>query len=267
MLQPATGSKGRKETAMNIDTTKLTEHIAMPDWERRLTPLFLFKGSRPNRIRTLWNVAYAMYLAEMPTYGTAVRDLSKTDDAHLCGLHAALQHQGLRGIFGRMRACKPLTDSVSKAFTEYVEWVHPSQCVYQPVPLVSRDPYRFGWWRKAPEKAKKKWRMPEARSHEVPYPFVRNAQTKEHELLMAVHKMIPRGVSHHIRGDLCQDMLVAVLSGELKLENVPDHIAAFRKQANKFNPERGGIVSIDAHICGLDDVTLLDRITDDHEHA
>lgn len=36
---------------LELNQQKLNDHIAMDDWERRLLPLFLFKGTRPYRIR------------------------------------------------------------------------------------------------------------------------------------------------------------------------------------------------------------------------
>jgi hypothetical protein len=256
-----------RERALAADDSfqrKLNEHIAMEQWEKRLTPLFLFKGTDPYRIRALWNIAYGMYLRECDSYGYGARTIGVGDTGHLCGVHSMPQGLSMRSIFGRLRGCRGLTDSVSKAFTEYVEWLHPAPCVFERVPLeVKRG--AVAWWRVPAPKATKVWRPPTEKVEEHVYPFVNRQPTSEHQLLLDIHAKIPKGFPHDIRGDLCQDLVVAVLSGETTVDNIPDVIAKYARNARKFLPDRWKNVSIDEPIPGTDGLRLEDILSDESE--
>lgn len=249
-----------------IDVQKLKEQIVLPDWEKRLLPLFLFKGTKPYRIKALWGYAYAMYLGELEGYGVgAWRAIEQEQNGlgHLCGLHA--QPQAMWGFFQRLRGSQQLTDSVDKGFTEYVEWLMPGQCALQRVPYIYNPASggTVGWWRKAPPKKTKIWREPKQITG---YPFVQSAQAKtpEQQLLLDVHAQIPRGVDPSIRGDLCQDLIVAVLSGDITVANIPNVLHRYKTVARKMLPharsvswegEQENRPSFDDSICA------------DHEHA
>lgn len=284
---------------MNLD--KLKEHVALPDWERQLLPLFLFKGTKPYAIRASFNCAYAMYLSECESFRDGIKLLntgaeyyhkahgklyfayeqgSPTDISHLCGRHAAIQHTSLRSIFERLRSEGgiKLTDSLDKGFSEYIEWLSPGACLLQPVAQeIYQGDFKPGvtaWWRSsvgwdealakgllAPRYLKTKpikHRSPVARV-EAEYPFIQKT-TDAHRLLLDVHTQIPSWVPKEIRGDLCQDLIVAVLSGETKVENIPDVVARYATQARKLLPDRWKTVSLDATIEGTDGLRYVDTL-------
>lgn len=75
------------------------------------------------------------------------------------------------------------------------------------------------------------------------YPFFINVNKDKDAALLAVHNMVPKGIPDHMRGDICQDILLSILEGKVNLETLqrrPDlvkqHIIAWRKN----NLERGG---------------------------
>lgn len=256
---------------------KLNEHIAMEQWDKRLLPLFLFKGTKPYRIRALWNIAYGMFLKECDNYGYGGLLIGAGDTGHLCGVHRPPASMQLRSIFGRLRGCKDLTDSISKAFTEYVEWIHPQPCVYVPVSLEATN-FKEGvtaWWRvpaPKPERvrkikvpAKKVWRPPAEKVADRAYPYLIPHQSAEAKMLLDIHALIPKGIPHDIKGDLCQDLVVAVLSGETTVENIPEVIAKYAREARKFLPDRWKHVSIDEPIPGTDGLRLEDILADESE--
>lgn len=228
---------------------KLKEEIVRPDWERRLAPLLSFRGVRPYRLRSLWNAAHAMFLEESPTSSAGLLILNRNETGHLCGLHGAVAKENLKSIFGRLRGCKPLTDSVSKVFTEYVEWIHPGPCTY----CVAE--------KHAPRSREKKL--------DLNYPFVTPKQearglTIEHQLLVDIHRLIPRSINPEIRDDLCQDLLVAVLSGETTVANIPDVLPAYRKKAAKMLPHWG---QVSWEATQDDRRSFADYIDAGHHHA
>lgn len=251
---------------MELNTDKLHEHVALPDWEKRLLPLFLFKGTQPYRIRALWNVAYAMFLAETDSiYGG--RHVVVPDDDHgkLCGILRPPTHMGMLGIIGRLRGSAALTDSVSKAFTEYIEWLHPNPCIYTRVPLeTTRFDARSGWWRVPTKAPRKVFKLPEAKPADRAYPYV-TGRTPEQNLVAQVYAMVPKSIPHEIRGDLCQDLIVGVLSGETSVENIPNVIRSYAAKARKIMPDRWRNISIDDVMPGTDNMRLIDTLADESE--
>lgn len=243
-----------------IDSSKLQEHIALPDWEKSLLPLFLFRGSQPYRLRALWNIAYAMYLAEADSVFDGQRVLVPDEDhGKLCGILNPPTLNGLRGIFGRLRGCKALSDSVSKAFTEYIEYIHPAQCIYTPVPYEAERADRKAWWRGVKRPDRKLFKLPEAKSHERAYPYVQS-KTPEQELVAEIYALVPKSIPIEIRGDLCQDLIVGVLSGETTVANIPNVIAKYAAKARKIMPDRWKTISIDAELPGTDGMHFLDTL-------
>lgn len=259
----------------DAQTAKLKDHIAMPDWERRLIPLFTFKGTKPYAARSMFNVAYSMFLAEethIPTVNEALFFKGHGQLGHICGKHCKqLDNGSVRSIFSRLRGRKEFTDSFGKDFTEFVEYVHPYPCVMQEVPRCTGDRKKISknvWWRylKPKKVAKKKIIVPRLVQEPVlAYPFIRAKPRSDHELLLAVHSCIPSHVPHDVRGDLCQDLIVAILSGETTLENIQDVMHEHAKAAKKLMPDRFKTVSLDAVIPGTDGFTLMDKMSARHE--
>jgi hypothetical protein len=69
---------------------------------------------------------------------------------------------------------------------------------------------------------------PEAR-----YPFrpATDIISDGNDLLLFINGIVPRGLPEQLRGDVCQDLICAVLSGELPQCDVPTQLKAFTRQA------------------------------------
>lgn len=80
------------------------------------------------------------------------------------------------------------------------------------------------------------------------YPFISGSPTEDHDLLLAVDALVPKGLNNATRADICQDMLVAILSGETTLENLADSRPKYMKQFFKQFPGKYGHLSLDAPI-------------------
>lgn len=277
---------------------KLKLQVADPEWPERLLPLFMYRGAtRPQRIHTLWNVAYAMYLKGCESRGDAIKtfntiqwreyhgkqrthwDGAPNELGHFCGLHTPLQHNVLYGMFMRLRANPQLTDSVDKGFTEYVEYMHPGPCTLVPVSQFSTatDPKKIAWWRVAREKMKRgrkpkvivpkvkepAWYMKDAPSY---LPAQRKGFSADIALMEHIHRLVPKGMPSEIKSDLCQDLLVAVLSGETSVANLPDVVNQYARQARRLLPDRWKTVSLDALVPGTDDLRGVDNLGACHDH-
>jgi hypothetical protein len=275
---------------------KLKPQVADPEWPERLLPLFMFRGAtKPQRIHTLWNVAYGMYLREAQSLGDGIKTFNSirtferegrpratwdghpNDVGHFCGLHAPLQNFSLRSIFERLRGCPQLTDSVGRGFTEYVEWIHPASCILIPVMQVSKYTRTKGlsWWR-TPRPLMKRGRKPKIKAPVVKAPawymkdapsFIpKNSRSVDVALMQHIHTIVPKGLPSDLKGDLCQDLLVAVLSGETSISNLPEMMNKYARTARKMMPDRWKTISLDAALPGGDDHTMMDHIGSEHDH-
>lgn len=77
------------------------------------------------------------------------------------------------------------------------------------------------------------------------YPYISVTPTEDHDLLLAVDRLVPKGLNPDTRADVCQDMLVAVLSGEVTLDNLAGERPKYMKQFFKMFPTKYGHLSLD----------------------
>lgn len=234
---------------------KLTEEVIRPADD--LLPLFLFRGTKSSCIKRNWNFSVAMMLSEVSSFSDGVKLSRIGETAHMCGKHGLFERHPLKSFFSRMWYHPKVTDRIP-GMTEYVRWLLPKPYPLIAVPLVKkRMHWRDAPWHEYEKKAPRMWRPPSHDLH-VCYPFCGNADSDS--LVSRVHSMVPKGISADIRGDLCQDLLVSVLSGGLALENVPDAIAKHLRHARKFLPASSRILSLDAPLYGDTDRTMHDMI-------
>jgi hypothetical protein len=95
------------------------------------------------------------------------------------------------------------------------------------------------------------------------YPYIAQSPTEEHDLLLTVDRAVGRRLGPQWRGDFCQDLLVAILSGELKAENLDDEIPNYLKLFKREMPSKYKEVSIDALVYSQDGgrgPTFADRL-------
>lgn len=100
------------------------------------------------------------------------------------------------------------------------------------------------------------------------YPYISVTPTEDHDLLLAVDRMVPKGLNPDTRADICQDMLVAVLSGEVSLDNLAGERPKYMKQFWKMFPAKYGHLSLDAPLMyggDISDMTLGDMIAQEYK--
>lgn len=256
------------QIAATVDQEKFKNLIAVPDWQKRLVPLFLFRGTKPFHVLKMWNFTMAMLLAEVGSYRDAGALGMKSDLTHLCGAHANIGGSSVRSFFSRLRGAQSLTDSVP-GLTEYVEWIHPQPCVLTPVSAFTNDPDCTVFWRTydpwlnhLPTKPKvRPWKDKQSVA-DLQYPYIK-PQAKPRDdaaLLLAVHDLIPTRCPHDVRSDLCQDLVLSILAGEHTLGSIESAIPEFLKKARKLMPDRYGTVSLDDIVPGTDDLKYWETL-------
>ena len=77
------------------------------------------------------------------------------------------------------------------------------------------------------------------------YPFIENwdsfsqLESEGKELLLEVNKIVPKGVEENVRRDVCQDILLAILSGEYSLDDFDIQLTdKFIKMAYRMAPSQ-----------------------------
>ena len=79
--------------------------------------------------------------------------------------------------------------------------------------------------------------------------------------MLAINNVVPRHLPEEVRADMCQDLALAVLSGECELSGLGDFVRQRTAVARAAYGARWGHVSIDYARAGSGDNRLLkDRI-------
>lgn len=209
---------------------KLMEHVVNGVPDEALKPLTEFRGHKNiARFRQFWNYTNAMMLAECEDVADGTRMYRTTDTGHVCGMHAReLTHMSLTSFLSRL-AGTPKVIGLVAGLRDYVSYLVP-----HPWKLMKNGPMTLSGKKKA---VMRDLNREIGRSDTRCYPFAGHALKTENDLLLKIHAAVPSGLNRAIRGDLCQDLAVAVLSGEVSVENLPDAVARYMKEARKFSPK------------------------------
>lgn len=212
-----------------VPLENLKEVIGQPEVRPYLEPLLRFRGFQTiHRIQALWNFANAMLMSECQSFHDAVKMYGEGDLGHLCGMHAkTLSHISLVGFFNRVRQT-PRVAAIIPGMLEYSRWINPYKWDLQVIGH-GRAVGRMN------ADVQRSLNKELGRSADRFYPFI--SRESDHHLLMAVHSAVPKNLDRTVRADLCQDLLVGVMSGDIHLENLRDAIPLYAKEAFKFRPK------------------------------
>lgn len=86
------------------------------------------------------------------------------------------------------------------------------------------------------------------------------------EMVDFVNQVVPKSFNPHIRDDLCQDILVAIVAGELKLENIGGALQKFTRDLYRLFPTLEAPKSLDQRLYSGDEageVTRAEFVADD----
>lgn len=196
--------------------------------EKDLRPLLLFRGqATEHRARTMFALIRLLRDNDVPTPPDAVSLLEALpDERHRSGLHAkTLPSMSLTRWIARLKQAPAVFD-IDRNLREYVEWVWnsiPPRSRFLLAPI-SATAYR----------SRRAWRLVQKALGEPTqlYPFITKDRTADNAILAAVHSAVPKYLAEDIRADVCQDLIVSILTGEVSLDNlseiVPQHLKAHR---------------------------------------
>lgn len=195
------------------DVQRILDFIVTPKDDKEYRTLLLyFGGGSIGRMQALWNFCKTMEVMEMKTTGEVMRLTKASHDlVHRCGLHAPVQKSSLDSFFGRVFNSgdfKPFERD--KHLGEYMRWFADANKFWLfPLRRISE----VAEW-----KTRRNWRrMPRVTTPlTVHWPFLHKEAAKDHLDIMLVDSLVPKGIPEQWRQDMCQDLFVAVLSGEIE---------------------------------------------------
>lgn len=95
------------------------------------------------------------------------------------------------------------------------------------------------------------------------YPYVRRNPRHSQQVVLEVYEMLPRNIPHDVRGDMCQDILLAITEGLFTFEEIPDKIDEFAKSARGYLPNRWMEISIFDQVRGTENERIIDTLVDE----
>lgn len=95
------------------------------------------------------------------------------------------------------------------------------------------------------------------------YPFLPKLRKElpEHEMLRAVSEAVPHNIPHDRRADICQELVLALLIGDIEIADLPTAVWKMFHKVYAFHPTTYGPISLDAPIRGTDDLYLIDTLS------
>ncbi len=147
---------------------------------------------------------------------------------------------------------------------------HKGWCSYTLEKSKARQNFLQGWVGKqfvlAHLRPKKQPRLRAQKDDVLLYPFVRDLASEAQQIVMQVYSMLPRGFPEEIRGDLCQDILLAVTEGLVTFERIEELMPEFSKVARAYMPNHHREVSIFEAVPGMENERIVDTLVDESEH-
>jgi hypothetical protein len=210
-------------------------------------------------MQAMWNWVKTMEFLELKTTAEVLRlSQASHDVVHRCGLHAPVQRSTLMGFFSRVfyaEDFKPIERDPHLFDYMHTFALENKILIYPPTPIPAIAEWRTTRsWRTIP-----KIRHKPMTEH---WPFLHKEVAKDHLDIMMVDSLIPKGIPEQWRQDMCQDLFVAILSGEVDPDELRNGAGRYMKEVWRQHPYKYGQLSLDAPApWGSDDVKLGDLLS------
>jgi len=138
---------------------------------------------------------------------------------------------------------------------------HQGWCHFRFIQSDSRQDWHKKWC--ARHAGSGKPRPPKNPRYTYVYPYIVGSATEEHELLLLVNNAVSKQLPPEIRSDICQDILVALLAGDIGIDDLQKAVKDYTKRFWKEFGRKFGALSLDQPLPGGDsDTPLRDLIAD-----
>ncbi len=91
------------------------------------------------------------------------------------------------------------------------------------------------------------------------YPYLSRSTYSDDALMLQVDAAVPRGLSQQVRADVCQEILVGILSGEVRREDLSEAVRQYVKTVYQTYERHWNHCSLDSSL-GVDDDRQLHDI-------
>lgn len=268
-LHAPTGYRARPTgTAISAGMNYLTDLIVRPGIEKKFGPLLLYRG-RMNygHAHRLWNGVLLMMASEAETLADGVKLFNNPNFSQLCGPVRAPQKITMNSFIGRLTD-NPRVTKLIPGLTDYIKSLGLGECTLTPVDRFSEE--RFcAPWRKSihPHAGEEPPERGIPKSQQLFYPYMVHDKESPDEgaaLVKLVNSVVPGTLPEDIRADVCQDLIIGILSGDIAPGRVHDFVEEHVSKAFKVNPTRfegtGFKTSMNLPITGTDDRYLVDTV-------
>lgn len=245
-MKPAPLHRYRARPTNNVQRVGmnyLSDLIIRPGIEKRFGPLLLYRGCmNRGHAHRLWNMVLLMMAAECETLGDGLKVLHNPDFAQLCGPVRAPGKPSLWSFFFRLYDNPAVTKNIV-GLTDYVELIGSDAWELQRVDRFSDQPFCASW-RVSLHPDKGNYTPRERgipRSEELFYPYIKHDPKQPDDgaaLAKLVSAAVPSSVPEHIRADACQDLVVALLTGEISPYQVKERAAKFVTDVYRMHPTK-----------------------------
>lgn len=222
---------------------RVKERICRPIPEKAIHSLLMFHGGQvESRAAIMYNLLASAKDSEVKTFA-AITKASQllTDPIHYCGIHRTLDRFSLVGFCSRLWY-SPDVLKMESDWRDYLIFLFENSRAFPY--FLNRVSNKSAW-------SHRTWRRQSIRRPTVApvteyYPFIVGTPTSDHDLILAVDALVPKGIPSDARADICQDMLVSILTGEITLANLQDTTPRFVKRIYQDMPSKYGHLSLDA---------------------
>lgn len=219
----------------------LSDLIVRPGIEKRFGPLLLYRGQmNRGHAHRLWNMVLLMMAAECETLGDGLKVLHNPDFAQLCGPVRVPGKPTLWSFFFRLNDNPAVTKNIV-GLTDYVELIGSDAWELQRVDRFSDRP-ECAPWRKSLHPDAGNYIPAErgiAKGEQLFYPYIKHDPEQPDDgaaLAKLVSAAVPAFLPDHIRADACQDLVVALLSGEISPYQVNERAEKFVASVYRMHP-------------------------------
>lgn len=220
----------------------LKKEIIKPGIERHIAPLATLRGKTQGGVHRMWNYSVSMMMHEASLSDATQRLGCNARWSQLCmpmNRPSALQI----GIFTGALREMPKVAANHRGLLDYMmdtaRWIIGPNDTWH----VARDTWK-------------------PYQSDNPYPFlVHEGNRPIDPLVELIAQAVPKHLDRETRADLCQDLAVAILCGDLAREDVQEGIRCYLPKVRKMFPAKWGPISLDATIPGMDGLTRHDLIS------
>jgi hypothetical protein len=78
------------------------------------------------------------------------------------------------------------------------------------------------------------------------WPYLKDTNHQDYEMIAVINNAVPRTLPEYVRADICQNLAVSILLGEIQLDDLQKAIPVLVKSAWKDSPSKYGPLSLDA---------------------